>query len=69
MYLTFDVGTTSVKTVLFDNRGRVLRKVIRNYSLDTPAVGWYEADPEIYWKAVVEGFRGILSGPGVDPSS
>jgi len=69
MYLTFDVGTTSVKTVLFDSAGRVLRKVIRNYSLDTPAVGWYEADPEIYWKAVVEGLREILRGPGVDPSS
>lgn len=69
MYLTFDVGTTTVKTVLFDRAGRVLHKVIRNYSLDAPAVGWYEVDPEIYWKAVVEGFREILVRDGVDPSS
>ena len=46
MYLTFDVGTTSVKTVLFDQQGKVRGKVIRNYTLDTPAVGWIELDPE-----------------------
>jgi xylulokinase len=67
MYLTFDVGTTSVKTVLFDEEGKVRGKVIRNYTLDTPAVGWIELDPEVYWKAVVEGFREVLRSSGVDP--
>lgn len=67
MYLTFDVGTTSVKTVLFDREGRVRGKVIRNYTLDTPAVGWIEADPEIYWNAVVEGFREVIRASGIDP--
>jgi xylulokinase len=67
MYLTFDVGTTSVKTVLFDEKGRVRGKVIRNYTLDTPAVGWIELDPEVYWTAVVEGFREVLRESGVDP--
>ncbi len=65
MYLTFDIGTTSVKVVLFSRDGRLVRKVIRNYSLSTPALNWYEADPEMYWDAVVTGTREILAATGL----
>jgi xylulokinase len=67
MYLTFDVGTTSVKTALFDPRGNLLAKSIQNYSLDTPQVDWYEVKPEVYWQAVLRGFRQTISGSGADP--
>lgn len=67
MYLSFDVGTTSVKTALFDNRGGLLAKDIQNYSLDTPRVDWYEVEPEVYWQAVLQGFRQTVAGAGVDP--
>ncbi|UCF99711.1 MAG: hypothetical protein JSV89_09260 [Spirochaetaceae bacterium] len=67
MYLTFDVGTTSVKAALFDTRGRLLSKSIQNYSLDTPQVDWYEVDPMVYWQAVMRGFRETITGSGVDP--
>lgn len=59
MYLTFDVGTTSVKTALFDTQGNLIHKVIRDYRLNSPSVGWYEVEPETYWNAVMEGFREI----------
>ena len=65
MYLTFDVGTTSVKVVLYTPEGRPVRKVIRAYTLDMPAVNWYEADPDLYWNAVVSGTREILSSGAV----
>ena len=67
MYLTFDVGTTSVKTALFDRQGRLLAKAIKNYSLATPRVDWYEVDPEVYWRAVLEGFGETLRTAGVEP--
>ena len=67
MYLTFDVGTTSVKTALFDRRGRLLAKAIKNYTLATPQADWYEVDPLVYWKSVREGFRATLKQTGVDP--
>ena len=67
MYLSFDVGTTSVKTALFDKRGRLLAKDIQNYSLDTPRVDWYEVEPEVYRRAVLRGFRETVAGAGVDP--
>ncbi len=67
MYLTFDIGTTSVKVVLYAPDGRLIRKVIGNYSLATPAVNWYEADPGIYWGAVRDGTKEILASTRIDP--
>jgi sugar (pentulose or hexulose) kinase len=69
MYLSFDVGTTSVKTALFDRRGKLLAKDIQNYSLDTPRVDWYEVESETYWHAVRRGFRQTIARSGVDPNS
>ena len=67
MYLTFDVGTTSVKTALFDREGKPRAKSIRSYVLATPQADWVEADPEAYWAAVLSGFRETLQAAGVDP--
>src|SRR5512142_3125482 len=67
MYLTFDIGTTSVKVVLYGRDGRLLHKAIRNYTLATPAVNWYEVDPDVYWDSVVSGTREILDATRVDP--
>ena len=66
MYLTFDVGTTSVKTAVFDGMGKLLAKTMRDYSLASPAVGSYEVMPEVYWRAVMEGFCETLAAGGVD---
>jgi xylulokinase len=67
MYLTFDVGTTSVKTALFDREGKVLHKVSRDYKLNSPKVDWYEVEPETYWSAVMGGFKEIVHKSGVPP--
>jgi len=66
VYLTFDVGTSSVKTALFDHNGIMLRKVVREYPLSTPSVGWCEVHPDVYWNAVREGFTEILRSADID---
>jgi sugar (pentulose or hexulose) kinase len=66
MYLTFDIGTTSVKVVLYGRDGRLVAKAIRDCVLDTPDINWYEADPDMYWRAVVEGSREVLAAPGAE---
>jgi xylulokinase len=68
VYLAFDVGTTSVKVVLFDRQGRLVRKSIVNYLLETPGVNRYEADPELYWNAVADGTREVMRLSGADPA-
>ena len=68
MYLAFDAGTTSVKVALFDRDGRLAAKSIANYQLETPGINRYEADPELYWSAVVDGTREVMRRSGVGPS-
>jgi xylulokinase len=64
MYLCFDIGTTSVKIALYGRDGRLVAKAIRDCVLDCPSINWYEADPEAYWRAVVEGTREALAASG-----
>jgi xylulokinase len=66
MYLTFDIGTTSVKMVLYGPDGRLAAKAIRDCALDSPDINWYEADPEMYWRAVVDGTSEVIEKSGVD---
>ena len=61
MYLTFDIGTSSVKTALYSNGGKAVRKVATSYTLSSPQAGWYEGEAETYWQAVLQGFRLILA--------
>lgn len=68
MYLTFDVGTTSVKTALYSREGNQIYKVIKDYSLNSPRVDWYEVEPETYWASVEEGFREIIAKSGTAPA-
>lgn len=68
MYLTFDVGTTAVKTALYDRAGRLRYKVTKDYRLHSPVVGWYEVNPEIYRQSVVAGFQEIVAQSGVSAS-
>ncbi|MEI6877114.1 MAG: FGGY family carbohydrate kinase, partial [Spirochaetota bacterium] len=67
MYLCFDIGTTSVKIVLYDRGGRLVAKSIHDCVLRSPEVNWYEIDPELWWKAVVEGCRSVLATSGARP--
>jgi sugar (pentulose or hexulose) kinase len=66
VYVAFDVGTTSVKVVLFDRDGRLAAKTIASYQLETPGVNRYEADPELYWNAVAGGIREVMRRSGAD---
>src|SRR5687767_3902021 len=51
--LGVDVGTSSAKVVLIDERGAVLRSASGEYPLATPKPGWTEQNPED-WHRVVE---------------
>ena len=61
LYLTFDLGTTSLKTALIDDGGRPLAIHTEEYTPETPGPDRVEMRPEVYWRAVVEGTRAVLS--------
>jgi xylulokinase len=60
-YLTFDIGTTSLKTALVSDEGAVRAVHTEEYHLHTPQPGWAEMEPEAYWRAAVAGARACLA--------
>jgi sugar (pentulose or hexulose) kinase len=68
--LALDIGTQSVRALLFDPRGELLamgRLPIEPYV--SPQPGWAEQDPEVWWDALGEACRRLWALPGADPSS
>ncbi|WP_111429224.1 xylulokinase [Rhodobacteraceae bacterium DSL-40] len=54
MYLGIDIGTSSVKTVLFDRAQRLVAQASAALDISRPHPGWSEQDPEAWWRAVTE---------------
>ncbi|PIU63855.1 MAG: hypothetical protein COS85_14750 [Armatimonadetes bacterium CG07_land_8_20_14_0_80_59_28] len=68
MYLTFDIGTTALKTALVSPDGRVLSVHTSEYAPTTPRPDWMEMPPESYWLSAVEGTCAVLRESGSDAS-
>ncbi|MCD8008261.1 MAG: xylulokinase, partial [Clostridiales bacterium] len=61
-FIGIDLGTSSVKLVLTDEKGQVLREAGQDYRLLQPAPGWKEIDPETWWNATADVLEVLLDG-------
>ena len=61
--LAVDVGTSSLKAVLYSPDGRVKGTSSQRYSYQTPNPGWAEQDPEDWWQALRDALAD-LTGQG-----
>ena len=61
-YLGIDVGTSSVKALLVDEEGRVVKTASPEYEFQTPKPLWAETDPSIWWDATQFAIKELLSG-------
>jgi xylulokinase len=68
-YLTFDLGTTALKTALIAADGRALAIHTTEYALLGPRPDWVEMAPQTYWDAVASGTRAVFAESGAAPSS
>lgn len=64
MLIGLDIGTSSTKGVLIDDRGEMLASFTSEYRIDQPRVGWTEQDPAVWWNACVEVFRALAGRAG-----
>lgn len=66
--LGIDIGTSGLKSLLVDEKGRIITSAYREYNLASPHPGWYEQDPEDWWQAAVEAVQELLfrAGGGVN---
>ena len=55
LFIGIDLGTSAVKLLLVDERGRIVRSVTKEYPLAFPRPGWSEQNPADWWKAVQHG--------------
>ncbi len=52
LLLGIDLGTTALKAVVFDYHGKQIAETGVEYSLESPAPDFVEADPEVYWSSL-----------------
>lgn len=64
-----DIGTTGAKSVLINERGKVLASDFREYPLMLPRAGWAEQDPEHWYTATVSSLRNLLAKSAVPAST
>jgi xylulokinase len=57
LFIGVDLGTSSVKLLLMDDAGRILKIVSRDYPISYPQPGWSEQKPEDWLRATLEGIR------------
>lgn len=61
-YIGADLGTSALKLLLVDGKGKILGKVSKSYPLSFPKPGYSEQCPEDWWNAFVCGVRELLNG-------
>jgi xylulokinase len=66
-YIGIDLGTSSVKLMLIDGGGAIVRTESREYPLIFPNPGWSEQLPSDWWEGVKSGLKALTLD--LDPSA
>lgn len=60
-YIGIDLGTSSVKLVLMDSRGTIIKSISKSYPIFYPKPGWSEQNPEDWYEASIAGLKELLN--------
>lgn len=61
LLIGLDIGTTALKVACFDKKGTLLAVSTQEYDLITPQTNYVEEEPEVYWKAFLDGINDLKS--------
>lgn len=61
-----DLGTSATKTVLFDEKGKIISSASCEYPLYQPHNGWAEQNPEDWYNAAVTTLKSVISESGIN---
>ncbi len=67
--LAIDQGTTSTRSIVFDEHGGVAGIDQREFAQSYPQLGWVEHDPETIWRDVVDTAQAALARADVGAAS
>ena len=60
-FLGVDIGTSGTKTILINEKGRILAEASASYRLFHPKPMWSEQNPDDWWKATVKTIREVVA--------
>lgn len=66
--LSIDQGTTSSRSILFNEQAEPVAVAQREFSQHFPRDGWVEHDPEEIWDTTVQVIRQVVEEKGVQPA-
>ncbi|MCC7408147.1 MAG: xylulokinase, partial [Phycisphaeraceae bacterium] len=58
--LGIDIGTSGTKTLICDEKGKVLATAMAEHDLFAPKPGWSEQDPKQWWSATCAATKAVL---------
>ena len=61
LYIGIDLGTSAVKLLLMDGKGKIQKIVSKEYPLYFPHPGWSEQKPEDWYEKSMEGLKELLA--------
>ncbi len=65
--IALDQGTTSSRTIIFDEAGRAVSTAQREFTQYYPKEGWVEHDPEEIWDSQYATMREAIGKAGISP--
>jgi xylulokinase len=66
--LGIDIGTSGTKTLICDQKGRVLATAMAEHPIYSPKPGWSEQNPEDWWKAVIAATKAVIKSAKLKPA-
>ena len=67
--LVLDQGTTSSRTIVFDQAGQIKTIAQQEFTQIFPKPGWVEHDPEEIWQSQLTTLRDAISRSGIAPQA
>ena len=61
-FIGVDIGTSSVKLLVIDELGKIIKTITKEYQIFFPKPLWSEQNPEDWWTQTVVGLNEVLEG-------
>lgn len=58
--LGIDIGTSGTKTLICDQKGKVLATAMAEHPISSPKPGWSEQNPVDWWNAVIKATKAVV---------
>ena len=63
--LGMDIGTSSTRAIIINEKGKLIASATSDYPLITPRPGWAEQNPEDWWNASIEVIKKVINDSGI----